>query len=76
MEDLKLHRDRLIKSKEVVNKKIEFYDYVFYLRNIGIWGGTQTQFWELLNRLKNYKVLVLYNHNIKNKQLEKKCFNQ
>ena len=72
MEDLKLHRDRLIKSKETINKKIEFYDYVFYLRNIGIWGGTQTQFWELLNRLKNYKVLVLYNHNIRNEKINKK----
>lgn len=61
MEDLKLHRDRVFKSKENINSKIEFYDFVFYLRNIGIWGGTQTQFWKLIETLQNYRILILYN---------------
>ena len=61
MEDLKLHRDRVFKSKENINSKIEFYDFVFYLRNVGIWGGTQTQFWKLIETLQNYRILILYN---------------
>ena len=72
MEDLKLDRDRIIKSKLLLNKKINFYDFSFNLRNITNWGGTQTQFWELIRDISNkYKINIIYNAPKKYKEIQK-----
>lgn len=65
MEDIKLHRDRVLNAKQELNKKINFYDFILYLRNINTWGGTQTQFWQLIDHLiiLNYNILVLFQVN-------------
>jgi hypothetical protein len=77
MEDLKLDRDRILKSKLQINRKIDLYDFTFYLKNIGIWGGTQTQFWKLIKDISNkYKVKILFNNPKKYKEIRKIKINQ